>query len=46
MAERKAAVGAMNVQRRTWDREAFEKKGGTVAHIAGAHNPADLGFHR
>jgi len=27
-------------------REAFEKKGGTVARIAGAHNPADLGFHR
>lgn len=27
-------------------REAFEKKGGTVARVAGAENPADLGFHR
>ncbi len=26
-------------------REDFEKKGGVVARIAGAHNPADLGFH-
>ena len=26
-------------------REAFEKAGGAVARIAGAHNPADLGFH-
>ncbi len=27
-------------------REAFEKKGGVVARISGARNPADLGFHR
>lgn len=27
-------------------REAFEKRGGTVAHIPGGQNPADLGFHR
>jgi ribonuclease HI len=27
-------------------REAFEKKDGIVARINGAHNPADLGFHR
>ena len=26
-------------------REEFEKKGGIVERIAGAHNPADLGFH-
>ncbi len=26
-------------------RETFEKKGGVVARISGAHNPADLGFH-
>lgn len=26
-------------------RERFEKSGGTVARISGAHNPADLGFH-
>lgn len=26
-------------------REKFEKKGGAVTRIAGAHNPADLGFH-
>ncbi|MGC9599551.1 MAG: viroplasmin family protein [Minisyncoccia bacterium] len=26
-------------------REKFEKKGGVVARISGAHNPADLGFH-
>jgi len=27
-------------------RETFEKKGGIVARIDGAHNPSDLGFHR
>lgn len=26
-------------------REAFEKSGGTIERIDGAHNPADLGFH-
>ncbi len=26
-------------------REKFEKAGGTVMRISGAHNPADLGFH-
>lgn len=26
-------------------RKNFEKKGGVVARISGAHNPADLGFH-
>jgi ribonuclease HI len=26
-------------------REAFEKAGGTVMHISGDYNPADLGFH-
>ncbi len=27
-------------------RKKFEKKGGTVIHISGKDNPADLGFHR
>ncbi len=27
-------------------REAFEEKGGVVQKISGAHNPADLGFHK
>ncbi len=27
-------------------REVFEENGGMVARISGAHNPADLGFHR
>lgn len=27
-------------------RKQFEKKGGKIEHISGAHNPADLGFHR
>ena len=26
MAERRAAAGAMNVQRRTWDRDEFERR--------------------
>ncbi len=26
-------------------RSAFEKAGGTIEHISGDHNPADLGFH-
>jgi ribonuclease HI len=27
-------------------RDAFERNGGTIERISGAHNPADLGFHR
>ncbi len=27
-------------------RDAFEKNGGVIERISGAHNPADLGFHR
>jgi viroplasmin and RNaseH domain-containing protein len=27
-------------------REAFESNGGTIERISGAHNPADLGFHK
>lgn len=26
-------------------RDIFERSGGTIARISGAHNPADLGFH-
>jgi ribonuclease HI len=27
-------------------RDVFEKHGGVIARVSGAHNPADLGFHR
>jgi ribonuclease HI len=27
-------------------RSAFEKTGGTISHISGDDNPADLGFHK
>lgn len=27
-------------------REEFEEQGGSIKHISGDHNPADLGFHR
>ncbi|OGZ96797.1 MAG: ribonuclease HI [Candidatus Sungbacteria bacterium RIFCSPLOWO2_02_FULL_51_17] len=27
-------------------RKEFQKRGGTIEHVSGAENPADLGFHR